>query len=69
MAINRPVVTEAKNRKATGDQRAPLPRAAAREGMVSPAEIATQERTAAFDPRLFLTKLVIGKTCREYRDK
>jgi CRP/FNR family transcriptional regulator, cyclic AMP receptor protein len=36
----------------------------------SPAELlVSQKQTAAFDPGLFLTKLEVGKTSREYRDK
>jgi CRP-like cAMP-binding protein len=65
MAVKCPVVTEKKERKTPGNQRAPLRPAAA---PVSPAEIgASPERPAAFDPRPFLAKLTAGKTSREYQ--
>ena len=68
MAIKRPVVMEKKGRKAPGNQRAPLGPAIAHEGMFSPAEIrASTEQTGEFDPHLFLTKLMAGKTFREYQ--
>ena len=64
------LVIDKNGRKTPSNQRTPLRPAAAREVMFSPAEIgASPERAAAFDPRLFLTKLAIGKTSREYRDK
>jgi CRP/FNR family cyclic AMP-dependent transcriptional regulator len=69
MAVKHPVAIEKKERKAPREQPEHL-RPAAREVMVSPAEIsASPERSAAFDPRLFLTKLAGGKTSREYLNK
>jgi CRP/FNR family transcriptional regulator, cyclic AMP receptor protein len=68
MAIKRPVVMEKKRRKTPGNQRAPLGTAIAREVLSSPvANGAPPEQTVAFDPHLFLTKLMAGKTCREYQ--
>jgi CRP/FNR family transcriptional regulator, cyclic AMP receptor protein len=73
MAAKQPVIIAKqpviiRKKKAPGNQPAPLRPAGAREVMVSPAEIgAPPERTAAFDPRLFLAKLVAGKTSREYQ--
>ena len=65
MAIKRPVVMEKKRRKTPGNQRAPLGTAIAREVLSSPvANGASPERTVAFDPHLFLTILMAGKTCR-----
>ena len=58
MAVKRPVVTKKQERKTPGNGRAPL----------RPAELAAPpEQPAAFDPRLFLTKLTAGKTSREYQ--
>jgi CRP-like cAMP-binding protein len=68
MAIKRPVVMEKKGRKTSGNRLAPLGPAIAHEVMSSPvANGAPPARTAAFDPRLFLTKLTTGKTRREYQ--
>ena len=68
MAIKSPVLIEKKGRKTPGNRRAPLSPATAREALSSPvANVATAERTDAFDPRLFLTKLTAGKTSREYQ--
>lgn len=68
MAIKRPGVMEKKGRKTPGNQRAPLGAAIAREVLSSPvANGASTVRTVAFDPHLFLTKLLAGKTCREYQ--
>src|ERR1035437_7790017 len=80
MAVNRPVVVDAatvltkvvhgkKSRKHPGKQIAPSSPDTVHKAMVSPAEIGTSsERTAAFDPRLFLAKLGVGKSKKEYQD-
>jgi CRP-like cAMP-binding protein len=80
MAVNRPVVIDAatvlakvvhgkKSRKHPGKQIAPSPPDTVHKAMVSPAEIgASPERTAAFDPRLFLAELSVGKSKQEYQD-
>jgi CRP-like cAMP-binding protein len=69
MASKNPSVREKKDRNTPAKQRTPLHSAAAREVMVSPAEIGTSpEHTAAFDLRLFLTKLAAGKSNQEYQD-
>jgi CRP/FNR family cyclic AMP-dependent transcriptional regulator len=68
MAIKSSVLIEKKGRKTPSNQRAPLGAAAVREAVSSPvANGAPSGRTAAFDPRLFLTKLIAGKTSREYQ--
>jgi CRP-like cAMP-binding protein len=68
MTVNCAVVMEKKERKTPGNQRALLHLVTAHEARLSPAEIgATPERTAAFDPRFFVTKLTDGKTSREYQ--
>ena len=70
MPVKLPILMEKKGRKAPAKQTVPSHPGTAREVMFSSAEIgASPERTAAFDPRLFLTKLATGKSCREYRDK
>jgi CRP/FNR family transcriptional regulator, cyclic AMP receptor protein len=62
MAVNRPVIMQKPQKR-----RAPLRPVEGRRLAASPAEIgAAPERTAAFDPSLFLTKLAAGKTSREY---
>ena len=69
MPVKSSIVKGQKKGKIPDNRRAPL-RAAAGELSVrlSPLEIsAPPERTAAFDPRLFLAKLVAGKTSREYQ--
>ena len=63
MAVKHPVVVEKRGRKASCNQRVPLRPAAARKVMVNP----SPERTAAFDPRLLLTKLATGRSSREYQ--
>ena len=69
MALKNPAVTEKKGQNTPAKQRTPLHPAAAREVKVSPAEMGTSsERTAAFDPRLLLTKLGVGKSKQEYQD-
>jgi CRP-like cAMP-binding protein len=80
MAVNRPVVVDAatvltkvvhgkKSRKHPGKQIAPSSPDTVHKTMASPAEIGTSsERTAAFDPRLFLAKLGVGKSKQEYQD-
>ena len=68
MASKRTVVMEKKERKTPRNQRGPLGSATAREVLSSPvASGAPTELIAAFDPRLFLTKLSAGKTSREYQ--
>ena len=70
MSIKRPVAAEKKGQKTADNAHAPLRLVAAREAVVSPAEIgASPERSAAFEPRLFLTKLAGEKTNREYQGK
>jgi CRP-like cAMP-binding protein len=70
MAVNRSVVMEKNRRKTPGKKRAPLRPAEAREVTVSPAEIgASPDSAAAFDSRLFLTKLGTGKNSRDYLGK
>ena len=69
MAVKRPVVKKKKERKTPVNQHAPLHPVTAPEVMLSPAEIgASPERTAAFDPRLFLAKLTAGKSKQEYQE-
>jgi CRP-like cAMP-binding protein len=69
MALKNPAVMEKKGRNTPAKQRTPLHPAATREVMVSPPEIgASPERTAAFDPRLFLAKLGVGKSKQEYQE-
>jgi CRP/FNR family transcriptional regulator, cyclic AMP receptor protein len=68
MAIKRPILIDKQGRKTPGSRRTPLGPAIAREVIFSPAEIgASPQRTVAFDPHLFLTKLMAGKACREYQ--
>ena len=68
MAVKHPVVVEKRDLKASCNQRVPLRPAAARKVMDNPAKVgASPERTAAFDPRLLLTKLATGRTSREYQ--
>jgi CRP/FNR family cyclic AMP-dependent transcriptional regulator len=68
MAVKRTVVMEKKERKTPRNQRVPSGLATVREVLPGPvANSGPPERTAAFDPRLFLTKLTTGKTGREYK--
>jgi CRP/FNR family transcriptional regulator, cyclic AMP receptor protein len=68
MASKRTVVMEKEERKAPRNQHVPLSSATADEVLSSPAANSPlPERMAAFDPRLFLTKLTAGKTSREYQ--
>ena len=68
MASKRTVVMEKKERKTSRNQRVPLGSATVREVLSTPvASGAPPERIAAFDPRLFLTKLTAGKASREYQ--
>ena len=63
------VVNGKKNRKHPGKQIAPSHPVTVPETTLSPPEIGTSpERTAAFDPRLFLAKLGVGKSKQEYQD-
>jgi CRP-like cAMP-binding protein len=66
MATQRPAAPKQKGRKTPSGVPAPIPV----DGVVHPAEIgALPERSAAFDPRVFLTKLAARGTSREYLDK
>jgi CRP/FNR family transcriptional regulator, cyclic AMP receptor protein len=68
MAIKRPVVNGNKERKTLVKQRAHSHLAAVPAVTLSSAEDgASPERTAPFDPRLFLSKLAAGKTSQEYQ--
>jgi CRP/FNR family cyclic AMP-dependent transcriptional regulator len=67
MPVKSTIVKRQHEGKLPGKRRAPLLPAAAGVRL-SPLEIsALPKRTAAFDPRLFLRKLVPGKTSREYQ--
>jgi hypothetical protein len=67
MPIKDAVVMEKKERKTPG-KRAPLHLATAHAATLNPAMIgASPEQTAAFDPRLFLTKFATGKSRQEYQ--
>ena len=80
MAVKRPVVVDPgavlakvvhgkKIRKQPGKQIASSRSVTVPETTLSPAEIGVSpERTAAFDPRLFLAKLSVGKSKQEYQD-
>ena len=69
MPIKGAVAMKKKERKTSGDQRAPLHLVTAHEATLSPVEIgASPERTAAFEPRAFLSKLSTGKSKQEYRE-
>jgi CRP-like cAMP-binding protein len=80
MAVKRPpsldpsvAVPKLGSKKIAGNirnkQHRPLTPDSVHKAMVSPAEIgASPERTAAFDPRLFLAKLGVGKSKQEYQD-
>jgi len=68
MTVKTPFPEKKVVRKTSANRRASLRPAATREVMLSPPEIGTSpEHTAAFDPRLLLTKLATGKTSREYQ--
>jgi CRP-like cAMP-binding protein len=68
MTVKPPFPEKKVVRKTSANRRASLRPAATREVMLSPPEIGTSpEHTAAFDPRLLLTKLATGKTSREYQ--
>ena len=78
MAVIRPIVVDpgtvlakavhGTKRKHPGKQIARSHPVTTHESTLSPAETgASPERTAAFDPRLLLTKLTAGKTSREYQ--
>jgi len=68
MALKRPVVKKKEKRKTPVNQHAPLRPVTVQEAMVGLAEIASPERTAAFDPRAFLSTLSTGKSTQEYQD-
>jgi CRP/FNR family cyclic AMP-dependent transcriptional regulator len=80
MADKRPVVVDPdtvlakaahrkKTQKQPGKQIAPSRSVTVSEISLSPPEIgASPEQTAAFDPRLFLTKLGVGKSKQEYQE-
>ena len=68
MPVKRTVVMEKKERKIPG-KRAPLRSGTVPETTLSPVETgAAPERTAAFDPRAFLSKLSTGKSKQEYQE-
>ena len=67
MAVKRSVGIKKTGRNAPARQRVPARTVPDPEAMVSPAEIgASPERTDVFDARFFLSRLVVGKTSREY---
>jgi CRP-like cAMP-binding protein len=69
MTVKTPVPEKKVVRKTSANRRASLRPAATREVRLSPAEIGTSsERTAEFDPRLFLAKLGAGKSKQEYQE-
>jgi CRP-like cAMP-binding protein len=69
MTVNTPFPVKKVVRKTSANQRASLRPAATREVMLSPTEMGTSsERTAVFDPRLFLAKLGVGKSKQEYQE-
>ena len=67
MAVSEPVVREKKERKTPGNHRERVRAAPAPVVMfrAAPSDVPA-DRTTAFDPRLFLTRLAAGKTSREY---
>ena len=68
MTVKTPIPGKKVVRKTSANRRASLRPAAAIKVMVNPAKVgASLERTAAFDPRLLLTKLATGRTSREYQ--
>ena len=69
MPGQRTIVMEKKERKTPGNQRTPLHLVTAHAATLNPAKIgASPERTAAFDPRAFLSKLSTGKSKQEYQE-
>jgi len=69
MTVKTPFPEKKVVRKTSANRRTPLHPAAAREVMVSPPEIGTSPaHPAAFDPRLFLSKLGVGKSKQEYQE-
>ena len=69
MTVKTPIPEKKVVRNTSANRRASLRPAATREVPLSPAEKGTSSgRTAAFDPRLFLTKLGVGKSKQEYQD-
>jgi CRP/FNR family transcriptional regulator, cyclic AMP receptor protein len=68
MTTKRSVANGKKERRPLTKQRALSPLEAVPAVMLSPAEMgAPPERTAPFNPRLFMTRLGAGKTSREYQ--
>jgi CRP/FNR family transcriptional regulator, cyclic AMP receptor protein len=68
MDVKPAVVVEKKERKVPGNQHDPMSLVVSGEGVLNSRETdATPERTAAFDSHLFLEKLTVGKTSREYQ--
>jgi CRP-like cAMP-binding protein len=62
------VIHGKKSRKHPGKQITPSHPVTASEMTIGPVEIgASPKRAAAFDPRLFLAKLAVGKTSQEYQ--
>jgi len=69
MVVKRPVVKKKKVQKIPANQQALLRPVTVSETTLGPAVIvASPERTAAFDPRLFLAKFGVGKSNQEYQD-
>jgi CRP/FNR family cyclic AMP-dependent transcriptional regulator len=67
MAVERRVVVKKKGRKTPINQYAPSHPVTVSEAAVSPADVdASQKQAVAFDPRLLLSKLSVGKTSRAY---
>jgi CRP/FNR family transcriptional regulator, cyclic AMP receptor protein len=66
--LERSVITENKTRKTLAKQYMPLHPLTGHIAMISPAKVAaSHKRTPAFKPRLVLTKLSVGKTCKGYQ--
>ena len=69
MAVKCGAVTEKKERKTPGNQRALLHLATAHGATISPAvSDASSEQTDVFDPRAFLLLISAGKSRQEYQD-
>ena len=68
MAVTPSVAVMAKTKRKTRKQSTPLPPIAAHGAELNPAKVAAAgEASAAFDPHVFLTKFVVGKSSREYQ--
>ena len=69
MVVKRPVVKKKKVQKTSANQQALLRPVTVSETTLGPAAIvASPERTAAFDPLLFLAKFGVGKSRQEFQD-